>query len=190
MRISLLSLCVFTLLFCSCYDNKKSTIDLKIANDSLTLSNEKFGNLNDSIYKILDEKLQDEKLSQIAVLWAPKATLLKYLSDNIYMYLDTLIFKLNNFNQSIDTDSLYLKLDSYKGDILRIDPEIFNNIKYSADIITLYFDSIKLSHNGRFDFEFSYVPKDEQMFVLKRTKNNIEVIENKVLVFCNNQVKQ
>jgi hypothetical protein len=189
MRISLLSLCFFTLLFCSCSDNKKNTINLKITNDSLTLSNEKFENLNDSIYKILNEKLQGEKTYQRAMLWEPKATMLKYLSDNIYMYLDTLISRLNNSNQSIDADSLYLKLGSYKGDISRIDPEIFNNIKYSADIITLYFDSARMNNNDQLDIDFSRMTKDKQMFILKRAKNNIEIIENKVMIFCNNKVE-
>ena len=189
MKINLLSLCVFTLLFCSCTDNKKSNDNLKIATDSLTLSNEKFKSANDSIFKILVEKLNDEKLSQIAILWEPKAAFLKYQSENIYMYLDTLISKLNNSNQFIDADSLYSRLDYFKGDILRIDPEIYNNIKYSADIITLYFDSVKLSNNDRLDLDFSNMPKDEQIFVLKRAKNNVEVIENKMLIFCNSKVQ-
>jgi hypothetical protein len=189
MRVSLLSLCIFTLSFCSCSDNKKSDINFKVVNDSLTLSNEKFKNANDSIFKILVQKLQDEKLSQIAILWEPKADLLKYQSENICMYLDTLISKLDNSNQFIDADSLYLKLDSYKGFILRIDPEMSNNIKYSADIITLYFDSARMSNNDRLDIDFSRMPKDEQMFILKRAKNNIEIIENKAMIFCNNKVE-
>ena len=189
MKIILLSLCVFTLLFCSCTDNKKSNISLKNAIDSLTLSTEKFKNVNDSIYKILDKKLQDEKLSQIAILWEPKAAFLKHQSEKIYTYLDTLISNLNKPTQLINADSLYSKLDSYKGDILRIDPEIFNNIKYSADIITLYFDSARMSNNDQLDIDFSRMPKDEQMFILKRAKNNIEIIENKVVIFCNNKVE-
>jgi hypothetical protein len=189
MKIILLSLCVFTLLFCSCTNNKKSNINFKIANDSLTFSNEKFKNANDSIFKILVQKLQDEKLSQIASLWEPKADLLKYQSENICTYLDTLISKLNNSNQFIDADSLYLKLDSYKGFILRIDPEMSNNIKYSADIITLYFDSARMSNNDRLDIDFSKMPKEEQLFILERAKNNIQIIENKAMIFCNNKVE-
>src|SRR6185312_3099173 len=100
------------------------------------------------------------------------------------MYLDTLISKLNNSNQFIDADSLYLKLDSYKGFILRIDPELSNNIKYSADIITLYFDSARMSNNDQLNIDFSKMPKDEQIFILKRAKNNIEIIENKAMIFC------
>ena len=189
MKIILLSLCVFTLLFCSCTDNKKSNINLKIANDSLTLSNEKFKNANDSIFKILVKKLQNEKLSQIAILWEPKAAFLKHQSENIYRYLNTMISKLNKSSQFINADSLYSKLDSYKGDILRIDPEISNNIKYSADIITLYFDSARMSNNDQLKIDFSRMPKDEQMFILERAKNNIEIIENKAMIFCNNKVE-
>lgn len=123
MRISLLSISVFTLLFCSCSDSKKSDINFKVLNNNLTLANEKFKNVNDSIFNVLVKELQDEKLSQIAILWEPKAAFLKYQSENMYMYLDAMISKLNKPTQFINADSLYSKLDSYKGDILRIDPE-------------------------------------------------------------------
>jgi hypothetical protein len=163
-------------------------IRFKVLNDSLTASTNNFKKQNDSLYTALEQKLLYKNTFQSAEIWFPKAKLLQFLSDKIYEYVDTAISNLKSDFILNNADSLYIKLDFYKNNILRIDPEIYKNIKYSADIITLYFDSVKMSNNDRTDIDFSRMPKDEQMFILKRAKNNIEIIENKVVVFCNNKV--
>lgn len=189
MKINLFLLCAFALLFCSCFDNKKSTIDFKAANGSLTLSSKKIKNQNDSIYKILDGKLLDEKTAKMAILWVPKAIYLKYQSDKIYTYLDTLIYNLNRPAQFINADSLYSNLNSYKGSILRIDPDIYIAINKSVEVMTHDLDSIRQNKNEKFDLYFSNKSKDEQLFILKQAINNIESIENEILLFCNNEIK-
>jgi hypothetical protein len=92
MKIVSLLLFVALLFFWSCSDtHRKSSVDLKATNDSLKLSNEIIKNQNDSLYKVLESKLQDGRTAEVAILWVPKALYLKYQSDKIYTYLDTLI---------------------------------------------------------------------------------------------------
>ena len=173
----------------SCSNNHGThPINSKVLNDSLINSNKTLKRQNDSLYKIMEMKLADEKTSQIAVLWFPKAKYLQYRSDEIYKYLDTIISNLKS-DSILNVDSLYAKLDFYKGNILRIDPDIYNNIKYSSEIITHYFDSVKLSKKEQLNLYFSDKSKDEQLLILNRTKNNIEIIENKTLLFCNKNIE-
>jgi len=186
--ILFVSLSTLTLLFSCSNNDRTKSISFKVLNDSLTASTNNFKKQNDSLYTALEQKLLYKNTFQSAEIWFPKAKLLQFLSDKIYEYVDTAISNLKSDFILNNADSLYIKLDFYKNNILRIDPEIYKNIKYSADIITLYFDSVKMSNNDRLDIDFSRMPKDEQMFILKRAKNNIEIIENKVVVFCNNKV--
>jgi hypothetical protein len=46
-----------------------------------------------------------------------------------------------------------------------------------------------MSNNDRLDIDFSKMPKEEQLFILERAKNNIQIIENKAMIFCNNKVE-
>jgi|GEM_PF-3065220 len=190
MKVILFVFLTTATLLLSCSNNHGTKpISLKAINDSLTVSNDNLKRQNDSIYKVLEGKLQNEKTAQTASLWFPKAKYLQFRSEEIYKYIDTAISNLKSDSVQNNADSLFTKLDFYKGKILRIDPDIYNDIKYSAEIITHYFDSVKLSKKEQLDLYFSNKSKDEQLLILNQTKNNIEIIENKTLIFCNNKIE-
>ena len=173
------------LFFYSCSGtHKKSSFNINAANDSLNLSTGIVKNKNDTLYKILESKLQDARTAEVAVLWVPKALYLKYQSGIIYTYLDTLISNPSGF---INADSLNQKLHFYKGKILRIDPDIYNEIKNNAQMITHDLDSINKVQN--LELYFNDKSNDQVLLVLNQTKNNIESIENQILQFCNNKIR-
>ena len=185
MKIILLFIFAALLFIISCSNSHHNNLaNLKASNDSLTLSNQKIKNQNDSIYQILKNKLQDGGTAEVAILWVPKALYLKYQSDQIYTYLDTLNSQSAGF---INGDSLYRKLRFYKDKILRIDPDIYNEINKNAEIITHDFDSIRMREN--LGLYFSDKSNDQVHLILNQAKNNIESIENEILEFCNNKIK-
>jgi hypothetical protein len=161
---------------------------LKALNDSLTISNSRLKAKNDSLYKILQLKLQDEKTAQAAGLWFAKAQYLQYRTAEIYKYLDTSISNLETRSSLNNPDTLYEKLNFYKDKILRIDPDIYDAINKNVAVITHYFDSVKQNTSERFELFFSNKSKQEQLFILNQTLNNIEAIENETLLFCNSKI--
>jgi hypothetical protein len=177
------------LFICSCSNNQQTkTSNLKALNDSLSISNSELKKNNDSLYKILKQKLQDEKPAQEAVLWFAKAQYLQYRTAEIYKYLDSSITSLKNGSSLKSPDTLYEKLSFYKGKILRIDPDIYNVISKNSTLITHYFDSVK-NTGERFDLFFAKKSSQEQLLILNQTLNYIEAIENETLLFCNSKVK-
>ena len=174
---------------CSCSNNQQTkTSNLKALNDSLTISNSRLKTKNDSLYKILQLNLQDEKTAQAAVLWFAKAQYLQYRTAEIYKYLDTSISNLETGSSLNNPDTLYEKLNFYKDKILRIDPDIYDAINKNVTVITHYFDSVKQNTSERFELFFSKKSKQEQLFILNQTLNNIEAIENETLLFCNSKI--
>src|SRR5688572_1207732 len=137
MKASLfVSLATITLIV-SCSDNrKKRPISLNALKDSLTNSNHTLKRQNDSLYKWLHAKLQDEKTVQSAIIWFTKAQYLQFRSKEIYSYIDAAISNIKSDSPPNNFDSLEMKLDYYKGKILSIDPEIYKHIKDSVEVIT------------------------------------------------------
>jgi hypothetical protein len=185
-KAALLFSIVIHLYSCSNSQNIKP-FNFNAGNDSLTILNNKIKMQNDSLDKILKGKLQDERTAQVAVLWYSKAQRLQYETKAINTYIENSISNLKTDSVLNNTDSLYAKLDFYKGDILRIDPDISEAINKNAEIITYYFDSVKQSKSERFDLFLSRKSKEEQLFIFNQTLNNIESVENGILIFCNNK---
>ena len=174
---------------CSCSNNQQpKTSHLKALNDSLTISNSRLKANNDSLYKILQQKLQDEKTARVAVLWFAKAQYLQYRTAEVYKYLDSSISNIKTSPGLNSPDTLYEKLNFYRNKILRIDPDIYIAINKNATVITRYFDSVKQNTNERFDLLFSNKSKQEQLLILNQTSNIIENIENETLLFCNSKI--
>ncbi len=174
---------------CSCSNNQQTKAsEFRALNQSLSISNGGLKTQNDSLYKILQQKLADEKTAQAAVLWFAKAQYLQYRTTEIYTYLLTSISNLKSDSILNNPDTLYEKLNFYKDKILRIDPDIYNAINKNATVITHYLDSAKQNKSERFDALFSKKSKEEQLFILNQTLNNIEAIENKTLLFCNSKI--
>ncbi|MEO6731173.1 MAG: hypothetical protein ABIN01_08140 [Ferruginibacter sp.] len=188
MRITLSFLTIAILLYSCSNKNKSSYSNLKALNDSLTFSTDLLKNKNDSLFKILIEKLQNEKTAQNAKIWEPKADLLRYLTKETYNYVEESIGNLKSNSVLNNTDSMYMKLDLYRSSILRIDPEIYKDFDNNSKIITHYFDSVKQVKTERFDTYLSNKSKQEQLFILNQTLNNIRIVENEILMFCNNKI--
>lgn len=183
------SLFLIVVFICSCSNSQETkTSNLKALNYSLTISNRGLKTKNDSLYKILQQKLQVEKTAQSAVPWFAKAQYLQYRTAEIYKYLDTSIAKLETGSGLNNLDTLYEKLNFYKDKVLRIDPDIYDAINKNAAFITHYFDSVKQNTSERFDLFFSKKSTQEQLLILNQTLNTIEAVENETLLFCNSKI--
>ena len=182
---------IFPITIClySCSNNqKKTSFNFKSANHSLTISTSRLKIQNDSLYKVLDQKLDDKETSQDAKNWEPKAIYLQYRTEEIYKYIQTHISNLTTDSILNNADSLYTKLNFYKGNLLRIDPDISIAISNDAASITQYFDSVRQNKSENFDLFFTTKSKEEQLLILNQTFNKIELVENKTLHFCNSKI--
>ena len=178
-----------TIFLYSCSNNQKSpAINFKSVNDSFSISTNRLKIQNDSLYKVLDMKLNDRKTSQAAINWEPKAIYLQYRTEEIDKYIQTYISNLATDSILNNPDSLYTKLNFYKGNLLRIDPDISIAISNDAASITQYFDSVKQNKNENFNLLFTTKSKEEQLLILNQTFNKIEFVENKTLHFCNSKI--
>jgi len=187
-KLPLILFLTLTIAICSCSHNNSGSVTFESLNDSLAVLNGRLRTQNDSLYKNLEQKLQDEKAGQNASLWYPKAQYLRYRTDEINRYIQTAISVAQADSATINSDSLYEKLNFYKDRILRIDRDIYESIKKNADIITGDFDAMKNNGIG-FQLYLSNKSKDEKLFILNQILHNIKTVENQILIFCNTKIK-
>jgi hypothetical protein len=177
------------ILLVSCSENReKRPINLNTLNDGLKNSNDNLKKQNDSLYKLLQANLQVDKNVQTAIIWFTKAQYLQFRSKEIYSYIDAAISNIKSDSLPNNFDSLFINLDFYKGKILSIDPEIYKNIKDSAEIITQQFVYITNNMGQPLNLYFSKKSKEEKLLLLDQTKNNIQRIENKTFRLCDDKI--
>ena len=177
------------LFICSCSNiHQVKTSTFTELNNNLTILNTRLRFQNDSLYKILQNKSQNENTAQVAIFWYPKATYFLYWTQEIHSYLDSSIYNLISDTVINKPDIMFEKLKSYTNKMLRIDPEIYQVINKKATVIMYYLDSAKLNKTEEFDLLFAKKSKAEQLFILNQTLHNIEVMENETLLFCNSKI--
>ncbi len=162
-----------------------NTINFKESTANLVTANKNLAKQNDSLYDALQNKMNDETYRGIADFWLPRAMLSQSESHSVYKFLETLTQHLKANSEVSNEDSLYTILISYRKDILAIDPEIHEKIRYEATSITHYFDSIKQTTTASVEKIFSQKPTDEKLYIIELTRHNIKTVENAVAFFCN-----
>ncbi len=183
---ALLSLII---IFNSCSNNHQTnSLSFQTMNDTLNVLNNRLKTQNDSIYKVLVEKLANDKTAQKASNWFPKTQYLQYRTNEISSYIGKLISNLQFDSVKSVSDSLYIRLNFYKVKILSIDPEIDEAVNKNAEIITHKFDSVKQTTPEAFSSFMSKKPKEERLFILNQTLLNIKSVENQILIFCNKKI--
>ena len=183
------SLFAGSLFYSSCINNPQTkTDDFEAVNVNLTISNQKIKKGNDSLYKVLEKKLQDEKASQSARYWFPRAKHFQKWTSEIYENIELVAYELRTNSVSYNGDSLYALLELYKSRILRVDPEISEAIYNNTKNITHYFDSVKLHQFENLNSLFLNKSKEELLFILNQSLNNIETVEHETLSFCLNKI--
>ncbi len=185
----------------------------KVVDRSLVTSNTSLAASNNTLYKSLNDKLNDPKQNQETVkYWNDKASQAKDLSAKLDSYIDQLKhelkvganLKVEDGKEDFKEDNLdastrlfetkgkgkELKdaLDKYSKDILGLDPKINAQFANNFPVNT----QPPLSQEGKqTDFTtafFHMTPTVAALTMLSKFQNNIKNAENQVVTFCHNQV--
>ena len=140
------------------------------------------------IAKSLENKLADPLTSARAEIWQPKATMISYLSSGISTYIDSLANRMDYFDGGNTTAQLYNKLKKYRQDILNVDSEMNAVFSKKIQIISKTFDQSEKSGPDTFDTLFTSISKQEKYNFLYTILNNIAIVENNMLTFCDLKV--
>jgi GldM N-terminal domain len=203
----------FAFIFSSCSHKSDSTLAVfKATEEGFIQSNSVVSNSSFVIYKELDSKLTKPESARQASVWQPKAMLIKEKSAGIIRYLDSLIvelkkeagLKLVNMREVYREDDLdavsrlfiskntgeelFEKLQNYKLDVLAVDPELNKQFGSNSIIISRCFE---LEGEKQKDFTktfFDRIPVITALAMIRKLENNIRVLENEFITYCNHKV--
>jgi gliding motility-associated protein GldM len=188
----------------------------KVVNNSLLTSNNNIAASNNTLYKSLEEKLNEPQSAEKAKIWEPKAMQAKKLSDDMNNYINDLKAQLlkaadlrmkwngkdsvqdyreDNLDASTRLFETHGKgkelkdrLDQYKEQMLAIDPSIKQQFENSFPVNT----TPPLSQEGKQkDFTqtfFHMTPTVAALTMLSKFQNNIKNAENMVVTYCHSQI--
>lgn len=175
------------------FSNASATIDKKTA----------------TIFKSLEEKINDPKTRDLAAVWKPKAERAKQLSEEMVAYIDNVKAQIENeagagkdghFNEKntnaatkilIDGDGgkqLFNKLQDYQKSLLGIDAKIDERFKTNLPLDLSMPDVQNKSNKTWQDAYFRRTPAIAAITVLSKFQNDIKNAEAQVVEFCHNQI--
>lgn len=187
----------------------------KVVERSLSTSNDIISEGNETLYKSLEDKLNDQQTAEKAKIWNEKAMKAKQLSDDVYNYIEGLKLELkkaadlrvkddgtedfrdddlNASTRMFDTNGkgkeLKAKLDAYKEAMLSIDPEVRKQFERSFPVNTDTKD-FKTREGKTKDFTGTYfymTPTIAALTVLSKFQNNIKSAESELVTYFHNQI--
>jgi hypothetical protein len=152
---------------CACADKKDVSADLKLMEWSLNNSNKSIDVSTQTILKSLEEKKDDPATMERATNWYSKAEQMVKLSREFYTYSDSIKSILNK--EGGFDESFIDRISGYKQAVLQIDTSIR--------------DAFQNSPEFSFPLKESFTPN-----ALAAFKNNIKIIENKIVAYCHMKV--
>jgi len=209
--IAILFILVVFLSACS----EKSENDLavfKALDESLVNSNLTLARSSQTIYMSLEEKTRDPATSQKAMIWHPKAMVVKKYSSDIIDFIEILkdklkkeagfkkvagkeLFNENNmkavnvlFNEKGMGKELHDKLKKFRRDILSIDIQMDSVFRQTLVVITKSFDTSSSKQQDFTGVFFTNIPVVAALAMLSKFQNNVKVNENRMITFCNNKI--
>jgi gliding motility-associated protein GldM len=190
----------------------------KVVNNSLLTSNNNITASNNTLYKSLEDKLNEPQSAEKAKIWEPKAMQARKLSDDMNNYINDLKAqllkaadlrmkwdsKIQDSVQDYREDNLDAstrlfethgkgkelkdRLDQYKQQMLAIDPSIKQQFENSFPVNT----TPPVSQEGKQkDFTqtfFHMTPTVAALTMLSKFQNNIKNAENMIVTFCHSQI--
>lgn len=186
----------------------------RTVNDSLNNATATIEGKNKQLFRSLDEKLNDAKTRELALIWAPKAQRASQLANEAYQYIEQLktrVKRASGYNpEKGDTtfkeddleaatrimdeegegQKLYQKLVDFKTQLLNIDPEINNEFKNSLPI-DLSMPKVQDKSNKTWSAAyFKMTPAIAAITILSKFQNDIKNSEAQVVEFCHNKIGQ
>jgi len=187
-------------LISSCSNNSQNDlVKINALYEGLKISNSLIHNQTVGVYESLEEKLASYGSKEKAMIWYPKAAIIKMYSDSIRKFIGGLKTGLANekseenavellFETNNKGNELYDKLIAYKKSILSVDPELEEVFRNNIVIITQSFDSINPGPQNFIKVFFHDTSKEMALSILSRFENNIHIAELETVTFCNVQV--
>lgn len=176
----------FFLAFFSSCKSKDDITTLKALEEGLISSNKAINMSSEMALHALKNKLDDPRTYSKAEIWFPKAQKIQYHSNEMFNFIEGL--KKESKPDNAEISSLYKRLMKYKNDVLATDSTIRETFNSRIIITTKSFDESKPNIEEFKKTFFNNASKEATSAILTKFQNNIKIIENKLLVFCNEQI--
>ena len=177
------SLIIFT---CCSSNSKKDREIIRVLNETIVSSNQMIAASTKDFMASFEEKLRNPGSGERAKVWYPKAQKIEQLSDNVLGYIESIKNDLGS-NLSFSSE-LFEKLVNYKNEILMIDPKINHEFQKSLRLFTIVIDSSATNQKKIFLNYFDNISTMSALAMLNKLQNNIRLIQNKVIMFCHENV--
>jgi hypothetical protein len=164
-------LVALTVLLC-CSANNKGKEVYQVFDNGFSSSYKLINRQNQMILASLESKKYDPVTAAIATRWYDKAIAIKESSDGMKEYIE----KLKSSIQENSTLKLYDSLEHYKQYVLNVDPKIKQ--EFYSNII-LIDSSLKNEEEA--------LKGDISIPLLSYFQNNVAMVENRLISFCNEQ---
>jgi hypothetical protein len=176
----------FCIILFSCSNSSDTKVSrVNAIRESIDYSTQNLKQETESLIRSLDKKKLDIRSTEEANIWYPKAKQLEYYSSSITAYIGLIAKELENGRSmsSKNIRDLFDHLISYKKNVLAVDPAINLEFSNSLNLTSQsYSESQGLAQFE--DFFFSNSSTDESLLMLSKFENNIEVIKNRMIKFC------
>ena len=166
------SMIVALIVLVCCSANNKGKGVYQVFESGFSSSYKLINRQNQMILASLESKKYDPATATIATGWYDKAIAIKESSDDMKEYIE----KLKTSIQENNTFKLYDSLEHYKQYVLNVDPKIKQEF-YSN--ISLIDSSLRNDEDA--------LKGDGSIPLLSYFQNNVAMVENRLISFCNEQ---
>lgn len=209
-KVVLLFLALFTF---RCSNESRTNISAcRALVSSINGSNKFIDNQNLSLIKSLERELADPMTSQKALIWYPRAMAARQRSGEVIEYIDSLKIELkkeaglkiindrewfreddmnvtsNLFEKNGNGEKLKQQILNFENDLLAIDPEINSTFRNTINITIRLNDPNEDPQKTFTKTFFKNIPTIIGLGVLGKFQNNIKIMENEVIAFCENKI--
>jgi hypothetical protein len=171
-------------LVCCSSNHDSSLTELQKRHEMLEHSIDIIRGQNDSLYRIVATRMLFEKTRKRASVWMPKVELVESYTIGINNYIMLMPTDRAFDSLTYNTGTIYRRLNSYKAEIVKIDPHFATVGNKSVNHITSMFDSVKLNDRANFNRYLGSLPQMDRIFILRQTLLKILVTQNEILQFC------
>lgn len=203
----------FIVLFCSCSNKSETNLSVYRAfASSLNNSNSFITGENIFLIKQIEKKLAEPSTAEKAKFWYPRALVVQQKSNVIIEYIDSLkrdlkkeagLILLNDresfreddiksvnilFNKKGKAEELKQRLQIYESEILAIDPEMASIFQNTINLTIRLSDPSEESLKTFNEIFFKNIPAVAAIAVLVKFQNNVKLMENELIAFCNNKI--
>ncbi len=174
---------ILTILLYSCHA-KTGNANVQALEEGLINSNKAFELSSKMAMLSLKNKLDNPSTAEVAKTWLPRARQIREYSKQVYNFIEALYKKEGGPGPS-EISSLYERLKRYKDDVIAIDLSIRKIFSNNLVLTTKSFDESDPGIDGFRKTFFSNAGTEDKTAILTKFQNNIKIIENRLLIFCN-----